>query len=132
LKTGKAAEAEKHFRRSIELQPNFADAWLGLIGIARENEGPTAVRRAVDAALKACPDSPSIQIEKGKLLLSQNRLEQALPYFKRSIELRPYEAVGYIELAKAYLAVERLPEAMEQMREALRLEPNHPVALSTM
>ncbi|MBD5778940.1 tetratricopeptide repeat protein [Pelagicoccus sp. NFK12] len=125
-------KAEPHFRRCVELQPTHADAWLSLIEIAKRRQSPTLVRRTLDAALRAAPNSPSLNIEKGKALLALRRFDEALPYFKRSIELRPHEAVGYIELAQAYISQDRLEEGMAQMSEALAREPNHPVVLSTM
>lgn len=124
--------AEMHFKKCVELQPDFADAWLSLIEIAKRKQSPTLVRRTLDAAMRAAPDSPSLNIERGKLLLAQRRVDQAIPYFERSIELRPHEAVGYIELAQALLAKNEVTQAMEQMKKALVMEPTHPVALTTM
>ncbi len=124
--------AEKHFRRCVELQPDYADAWLSLLEIAKRRKSPTLIRRTLNSAMKAAPDSPSLHIEKGEALLALKRFNQALPYFERSIELRPHEAVGYIALAQAYLSQDRLEEGMEQMREALIREPNNPIALTTM
>lgn len=124
--------AEKHFERCVELQPDFADAWLQLIEIAKRKQSPTLVRRTLDAAMRAAPDSPSLNIERGKLLLSQRRIDQAIPYFERSIELRPHEAVGYIELSQALLAKDEVEKAIELMQKALELEPTQPVALTTM
>ncbi|MDQ8182708.1 tetratricopeptide repeat protein [Pelagicoccus sp. SDUM812005] len=124
--------AEEHYRRCVELQPDYADAWLALIDIAQRRQSPTLTRRTLEAALRAAPNSPSLNIEKGKALLALKRFNQALPYFEKSIELRPHEAVGYIELARAYLAQERIEEGIAQMREALLREPNNPIALTTM
>lgn len=124
--------AETHFRRSVEIQPDFADAWLSLINIAQQRQSPTHVRRTLDAALKAAPDSPSLNIERARIFLAQKQFSKAYPYFKKSIKVRPHEAIGYIELAKAYLAENRIDEGIAQIRLALEREPNHPIGLTTM
>ncbi|MBK1878925.1 tetratricopeptide repeat protein [Pelagicoccus mobilis] len=125
-------KAEEHYRRCVELQPDFSDAWLGLIEIAKRRNSPTHLRRTLDAALKAAPESPSLNIERGKLLVAQKQFEKAYPYFVKSIENRPHEAVGYIALAQAYLADNRIEDGVAQMRLALVQEPANPVALSSM
>lgn len=125
-------KAEEHYRRCVELQPDLADAWLGLVEIAKRRNSPTLVRRTLDAALRAAPDSPSLNIERGKILVAQKQFSKAYPYFEKSIEHRPHEAVGYIELAQAYLAANRIEDGVEQLRLALIREPNNPIALSSM
>lgn len=125
-------KAEEHFKRCVEIQPDFADAWLTLIEIAKRKQSPTLVRRTLDLALRAAPDSPSLNIEKGKMLLAQKRVADSIPYFERSIEIRPHEAIGYIELARAYLTNNEVEKGVGLIRTALDMEPNNPVALTTM
>ncbi|MDQ8202472.1 tetratricopeptide repeat protein [Pelagicoccus sp. SDUM812003] len=125
-------EAERHYQRCVELEPGLADAWLGLMNIAERRQSPTTRRRLLDAALRAAPRSPSLQIEKGKLMLQQNRVDEAIAAFNRSIELRPHEAIGYVELAKAYMSLGRDEEGIEQIKRAIEKEPNNAIAVSTM
>ncbi len=132
IRLGDEDNAEKQFQRCTELQPDFSDAWLGLIEIAKRRKSPTLVRRTLDSALQAAPDSPSLNIERGKILLAQKRFDEALPYFKKSIEVRPHEAIGYISLAQAYLSQNRVEEGLAQLKEALAREPNNSVVLTTM
>ncbi len=129
---GEEENAEKQFQRCVELQPDFADAWLGLIEIAKRRNSPTLVRRTLSSALQAAPESPSLNIERGKMLLAQKRFDEALPFFKKSIEVRPHEAIGYISLAQAYLAQNRVEEGLAQLKEALIREPNNSVVLTAM
>lgn len=129
---GNSEKAEEHFRRCVEIRPDFADAWLGLITIARDKQSPTLARRTLEAALNAAPDSPSLNIEKGKILVSQRQFQKAYPFFEKSIEVRPHEAVGYIALAEAYLKEGRIEEGLAQMEIALVREPANAIALSSM
>lgn len=132
LQLNELDKAEEHFKRCVDVQPDFADAWLQLLEIAERRQSPTTYRRLLDSALRAAPDSPSLQIKKGKQLMSQNRVEQALACFERSIELRPHEAVGYVEYAQALISADRVDEGLAQIQLALKREPTHRVALATM
>ncbi len=132
MNLGKFEDAETHYQKCVELQPDFADAWLGLIEIAKQRQSPTLVRRTLNNALRAAPDSPSLQIEKGNQLLAQKQFDQAITAFKKSIEVRPQEAIGYTSLAQAYIAQNRLTEGVEQMKEALKREPNNSIALTSV
>lgn len=132
LELGDDKNAEVHFKRCVELQPDFSDAWLALVEIAKRRQSPTQVNRTLDAALRAAPDSPSLNIERANRLTAQNRFSRAIPYFQKSIEVRPYEAVGYIAFAKAYFSQNRMEEGIEQIRLALKQEPNNIIALSSM
>ncbi|MDQ8187031.1 tetratricopeptide repeat protein [Pelagicoccus sp. SDUM812002] len=132
MKLGQIDDAETHYQLCVKLQPDFADAWLGLIEIAKQRQSPTLVRRTLQSALRAAPDSPSLNIEKGDLLLAQKQFDQAIAAYKKSIEVRPQEAVGYISLAQAYLAQNRVEEGVEQMREALQREPHNLIALTAV
>lgn len=129
---GKHSEALAEYQRCVELKPDFADAWLRLIDNARQTGNATAARRLLDTALRACPDSPSLHNQKGDELLAAKQYEQAAYYYKRSIELRPNEASGYICLARLFLETNRIAEGIDQMRKALEQEPNNELAASTL
>lgn len=125
-------EAYQHYLRSTELQPEFSDAWISLIEIAKKRNSPTSLRRFLEKGLANCPNSPSLNIEMGRQLLKRGQHEKAIPYFEHAVKHRPNEAGAYIQLSTAYMNVDRIPEAMEQMKLALRAEPGNPIALTTM
>lgn len=129
---GDSAKALQSYRRCIELQPDFADAWLRLIDHARQTGNANAARRLLDDALRASPNSPSLHNEKGDEFLAAKQTERAIFHYRRSIELRPNEASGYIRLARLYLSNDRIEEGLQQMRLALAQEPNNEVAASTL
>jgi Tfp pilus assembly protein PilF len=78
-----APDAEKEFRRAIELDPNNVKAqhWYAtyLHGVGREDEA----LREIDIARKLAPDSSSILADKGQLLWAAGRHEEALQLLKQ-------------------------------------------------
>lgn len=125
-------EAQKSFQRCVEIKPDFSDAWLQLIEIARREGNRSRAASLLRQALARCPESPSLHIERGNDLLEARRFGEALFHYERSIELRPNEAVGYVQLARAHFVNGDPAAGVAAMREALRVEPAHALALSTM
>ncbi len=46
--------------------------------------------------------------------------------------MRPDEADAYVELAKAYFQLNRVDDGMAELHRALQVEPEHPMALTTL
>lgn len=132
LADGSVETAKNSFAKSIEIKPDFADAWFGLIRIEETRNNARAAAALLDRALQSCPRSPSLNIRKGSLLLDQNRPKEAIEIFKRAIELLPHEAGGYLQLARAYLIVGQEDEGIIEMENALKAEPSNPLALMAL
>ncbi len=79
-----------------------------------------------------CPDSPGLHLMRARHLKFAGHLTEAIDEFNASIRLRPTAADAYIELALTLLALNRVPEGMEEMKRALVAEPDQPVALSAL
>jgi TolB-like protein/Tfp pilus assembly protein PilF len=94
-------DAERAFRRAIELNPNNALAHLEL-GVrvlaiqARIDEGLAEVRRAV--ALD--PLSPYVNTEAGESLILAGRYDEAVARFRKAIDLDPNRPRPYHLLAR--------------------------------
>jgi cytochrome c-type biogenesis protein CcmH/NrfG len=54
-----------------------------------------------------------------------NRLDGALPYFEKEVQLHPDSALAYDSLSQAYVLVERIPEAFAACRKAAELAPDN-------
>lgn len=132
LADGAVNNAKDSFAKSIELRPEFADAWFGLIRIEERTNNLKAAAVLLVRALQSCPDSPSLNIRMGSQLLDQDRPGQAIELFKKAIELLPHEAGGYLQLARAYLKIGKEEQAILEMENALKAEPSNPLALMTL
>lgn len=88
---GRAAEAEKSYRRAISMQPSHIPAYVNLADLlratGRDAEGEIVLRDA----LKIAPDSAAVHHALGLLLIRQHRLDEALEHLAKSVELRPDE-----------------------------------------
>jgi serine/threonine-protein kinase len=124
-------EAEREFKRAIELSPNSADAhyYYGLFLGARErfDAGIRMGRRALD--LDPLALFTSMQV--GWINCMADKLEDALKQTQRMIEIEPDFVGAYWQRGMIYLAKGMLPEAVEALQKSLALGFN-PLALSTL
>ncbi|HMJ66365.1 MAG TPA: tetratricopeptide repeat protein [Candidatus Binatia bacterium] len=119
-------EAEKYFRRCLELSPKFHVAmnYLGYMWADRGvnlQEARELVQKAVDLEPKNSAYLDSL----GWVLFKLDRPEEALGWLQKAIENSDEpDATLYDHLGDVYGSLSKLPEARDAWRKALSLEPN--------
>lgn len=125
---GKAAEAEKYFRRAAEANPGDAKHLLNLgLTLAGQKRYTEAVQ-AVDRALQITPANPAALTAKGMILLRQQQRDEAIDVFRQVQSAEPNSAQALVNLGIALAEAERHSEALQSFDEALRLAPGFTAA----
>ncbi len=110
------SEAEKDYRKGIELNPNNATAhhWFALhqAELGRTDEA----LHQIGVAQQLDPLSPIIRAARAKILLMGHRFEQAVLQAHKVFELEPNFAPGYSVLAQAYVFQGKNAEAIDAVR----------------
>ncbi len=107
----------------------LANLFLGIYW-QRQGSHPTALEY-FETVETAWPDNPDVLVESGKSLAALAELEEALSKYQAAVELKPLEAIYYIQMAEfcveyAYQVYEvGLPAA----RIAVQFNPDDPRAL---
>jgi TolB-like protein/Flp pilus assembly protein TadD len=117
--------AEVAFKRSLELNPNYATAyhWYStLLG------GPLERRRdaldMIERAAELDPRSPIVLTAVGYSFARLGRFEEELTWYRKSIEIDPDFANGYLWIGNHYWEVEgNLDEAVRQFRKGVSIDP---------
>lgn len=127
------AEARAHFRKAIELDPNFARAYgalsYTLVQAALEGwlEHPeAALREARNLAQIAVARGPSDfeNLEHlGFACLYCREFDRSLAYYEQALELNPNSADLLADMADMLAHIGRSAEAAEQIARAKRLNP---------
>ncbi len=123
------AEAERLYRRALELNPNnsLAHEWLStvLLGTGRVEEGVAEMRRSEELD----PLSLRQMTMMTWTLYQARRYDEATAKAREMIEMDSRYWQGPYQLANAYLHTGREEEALALAREALSLAPDSGAAL---
>jgi len=98
--------------------------------LARSPDAPTR-QTAIDQCLQIeefAPDYADVTYNLGQLYMADNRVTSALPYLRRAVEINPYNVDRRLALAMALHGVGQKEEAMQQLDQALQLQPDSRVA----
>lgn len=83
----------------------------------------------VDRLIAEHPADPYYQELKGQILFESGKPQQALPPYRKAVELLPEAPLLRVDLARVELALNDralLPDAVDNLRAALREEPKRP------
>jgi tetratricopeptide (TPR) repeat protein len=129
LGAGQRAEAERHCRDLLRLDPNHADA-LHLLGIlacqaGQHEAGAEHLRRA----LTLDPRNPDCHFNLAFALRALGRLDDAAAHFGEAAALRPSYTAAFLAHGDVHVQQGRLGEAATRYQRALRLDPRSVEAL---
>jgi len=119
----RATEAEAKVRRALEIDPEYAEAWVNLGVIEAESGRRSDAEAAYRRAISLNPLSAAAHNDYGNLLGTGGRLSDALKELELAIKLQPDNVEAHNGYANALFSLNRWPEAEEQYRVALDLEP---------
>jgi len=120
--------AEKEFKRSIELKPDYATAheWYAihyLTATGRFEEGVQEMKRALELE----PASLVMNTFMGATLYYAGRYDEAIDQCRRTIEMDPNFAVAHWHLGLAYEQKQVLDAATEEFKKAISLSAGSPL-----
>jgi tetratricopeptide (TPR) repeat protein len=119
------AEAERHFKRSIELNPNYASARHWYSRVLRPLGRFDEALEQITQAKKADELSPSISVNLAENLLEKGDVQGAIAESRRGIVISP-TWTQYRTLAHCYLRLGQKDEALANAKKALELTRTAP------
>jgi serine/threonine protein kinase/tetratricopeptide (TPR) repeat protein len=120
-----------YYKRAVELDPNFATAWLGL-GLAYGNLGESGISNEYFAKAYSLRDRVSdrerFRIEADYYLFVTGDAEKAHQAYSQWIQAYPRDFIAYTDLGLIYSALGQWDKSVAATLEATRLNPDDPVA----
>lgn len=115
-------EAERLFRRGIEINPGYATAhhWFGLDHLANLGRFEEA-RKHIEIARRLDPLSAIILLSEGYLSLLERNYDEAIRCYQELLELDPFFAKTFSALGRAYAQMGRYDEAIEMFNKAIAM-----------
>lgn len=116
-------QAEKLYRRAVELDPNLAIAYTNLGNIRfRRGDEPGAVS-LYQRALEVDDRQPEAHYNLGYVMLERGQAVESIPFFEAAIRTDPRFADAHFNLAMAYEAANDKARARVHWKKYLELEP---------
>lgn len=119
------SRAVQHLEKALELAPQFAAAWNYLGMIAYHYGDFRLAEEYFSEALEQDAGAYAPLVNLGGALLSQGKVEEALPINERAVLARPDDALAHSQLGQCYLPLDRLEDAERHLRQAKALDPRH-------
>lgn len=126
-------EGIANFQKAIDLDPNFALAYVGLAdsysvmpsyGYMSPTEAMPRSMTAVQQALRIDPELAEAHSTYGLILASQLRWSEAETELKRALEIDPKSVESHYKYALQFLVpVGRFDDAIRELKAALELDP---------
>jgi TolB-like protein/Flp pilus assembly protein TadD len=118
-------EAARHFRRALELDPNFLNAISGL-ALQVGWDDPEAALALLDRAVELDPASAFGQRQRHFMLRALGRIDEAIAALDRAIVLAPDESLFYGDLTDLAAVRGRPDEGARVVSTLLRRSPESP------
>jgi tetratricopeptide (TPR) repeat protein len=126
----RADQAENEYRKVLNAKPNRIEPYLEVAGFFERQNRPSDMETAIQAAAQVTPNDARLIFYRGVAAVLANanltNAEQDLKSYLASTPDRsdwPSHAAARVWLGKLYEGQGKRPEAAEQYRAALRLDP---------
>jgi tetratricopeptide (TPR) repeat protein len=119
--SGRLAEAEELFRKSIAVDPRGSDAYIKL-GILYQDSGRLAEAEELFRKVITCdPGNSGAYMRLGQVCANRGRPAEAEVLLKKAVELAPRDSEAYLSLGKFYQRKNRLAEAEPLLEKTIEL-----------
>ena len=135
LMQGKNDEARFQFQLITEMEPEDAQSWQQLLGIALKAEDLEEVIRICERCQELFPEAPEFYFYKGIAYYQQEKYEDALETYRQGIAIIPEENAQlksdfYGQMGDIYYQMKNMPETYKAYDEALKYNDKNIVVLN--
>jgi serine/threonine-protein kinase len=124
--------AEREFLRALDLNPNYAPAWLYYAYFLAFTGDLEASIQKMQHALDLDPLSLPANTSFGGLLHFAGRLDESIQQFHKAIELDAYKPVARLELGRAYETRREFALAITEFNQARKFSSDSPESLASL
>ena len=114
-------QAEAAYERSIEINPNHADAHVNLGRLLHERKAPAAAEKHYRSAIKVSPDHETAAFNLGVALEDLGRIREAIEAYEDALRVDPDHADAHYNLAGLLEKRGEKAKALQHLKEYARL-----------
>jgi len=123
LGLGRFDEAVASYRTAIASSPRYVPARLGLARALAAQRERDAACKELNELTRLAPRCEESYLLRSRLLREQGRPQEALPVIQAALAFRSGSVEGTAELARVYLALGRVDDAIAAAMRAVSLKP---------
>lgn len=128
--SGRLPEAESHYQRVLQVDPNNPDA-LHLLGVIAHQVGKNEIAvELFGRALMHKPDYPEALSNCGNALQALDRYEEALVAYSRALSINPDYAEAHYNCGNALVSLKHYEAALKSYGRAIAVKPDYAEAFS--
>jgi tetratricopeptide (TPR) repeat protein len=124
--------AEKHFQRSVDINPKYADGWMELGVVTyfqgRHEEALVFLKKAV----KIKSRSKTIWYNIGRVYDVLEKQEDAIRAYRKALSYDKQDAKIWANMAGTYIALDRNDQGIQAAKRALELDPSDHIAKTNL
>jgi len=110
-------------KAGVRSKDEMGHLWLQVLPVGEGDKREVLQAAFVQDRLRKYPDDFAANYNMGDILLTKGDAAGAISYFEKAARVNPTSILGPMELGVAYYTQSRLPEAEQQFRNALQLDP---------
>jgi len=80
---------------------------------------------SLKSQISSAPDNINLNIELGNYLFDVKKYQEAIPYYRKALQLAPEKVEVRIDLAVSYYNLQKIDIALIEVNKALELNPHH-------
>jgi tetratricopeptide (TPR) repeat protein len=128
LRKGDLFEAEKVFRKLVQLHPNSDPAQVHLGYVLLNQKKYDEARLWLEKSARSASPIPEVFYYLGLVAQEQNDDAKAIGLFEKAVQKLPNYAHARIALGSSYIKLRNYPRAKEELETAVKLDPEEPTA----
>ncbi len=117
--------AVAHLKKTLELAPQFAEAWNTLGTLAYKAGEYHQAEDCFREALRHDSEYYPPLVNLGGVLLNQGRVQESLPLNQEAVRTRPDDALAHVQLGLNHYYLGQYSEAKRHLKQAASLDPRH-------
>lgn len=116
---------------ALDLNPDFAAAYLGRAQLQHQLGRPAEALADLDRAIESGADDSTVRAARGEMLKALGRLDEALSAFEQALAADGSLTSARIERADIFLAQDQAEDALAEVDRAIELGDDTPVVRGT-
>jgi len=125
-------QAIDFYQKSLEANPEYEDAYIGLARIRMELGQYDKAARIYQLALDLNPQSEVIYNQLGNLSFVQGNYDEAVAHYQKAIGLNQFYIAAYNGLGLSYAGKGAIDNALSIYQQALRIDPDATVIRNSL